>query len=74
MNVLPTCVAGHGSHAMKHVLSQFRSVLTGHTEIVWNFFTDKYAFQEKNNFVLASQGLGADRKKSHFFQKFFTTG
>ena len=62
---------GHGSNAMElqtlkraqHVLFQFGSVLTRHTDF---FDCDKYGFEE-NNFVLASQGLDADRRESFLF-------
>ena len=30
------------------------------------FHCDKHVFEEKNSFVLVSQGLGANRQKSHF--------
>ena len=47
------------------------AVLRPHTpKLCGIFHCDKYAFEEKNNFVLASQSLGAHRQKSHFFENF----
>ena len=48
----------------QHVLSQFRRALTGHTEIVWIFFTVISMLVKKKNCF----GLGVDRQTSHFFQ------
>ena len=73
MSILPSwCVAGHGSDTMKQFsgLSTFfpnSAVLWPHTpKLCGIFHCDKYAFEEKNDFVLASQSLGAHRQKSHF--------